>query len=177
MSAVAPWALSYLLFLSRLLANCDICSKMKAEAKSECQYPRCGRTKCTNGGVSVTVRQSSFKWKVAAPRVCWRNDHFLSDSRGHICHKLSNAAVRSQEEQVTDQYKSFRPTPCWQNRPKCEQPTRELNMTPVRLSSGCKDDKVKRFTGGMWMLIHSSCYVGGCACKMRKSYSPSWLWD
>lgn len=30
LSPVAPWALSYLLFLSRLLANCDICSEMKA---------------------------------------------------------------------------------------------------------------------------------------------------
>lgn len=82
LSPVAPWAPSYLLFLSRLLANCDICSKMKASAKSECQYPRCGQTKWTNGAVSVTALQSSFKWKVTAPHCVLEKWPFLIRQRG-----------------------------------------------------------------------------------------------
>lgn len=81
-SPVAPWALSYLLFTSRRLANSDICSKMKAWAKSECQYARHGQTKWTNGRVRVTVRQSSFKWKVTAWRCVLQKWPFLIRQQG-----------------------------------------------------------------------------------------------
>lgn len=75
LSPVAPWALSYLLFLSKLLANCDICSEMKAQAKSECQYPRRGWTRWTNGSMSV-------KWKVTARHCVLEKWPFLIRQRG-----------------------------------------------------------------------------------------------
>lgn len=73
----APWALSYLLFLSRLLANCDICSKMKAWGEN------------LNVNILATDRQneqteeclSLLHYHPSNERLqrlilCWRNDHF-----------------------------------------------------------------------------------------------------
>ena len=135
LSPVASWAVSYLLFLSRLPANCDICSKMKAWAKSECQYPRRRQTKWTNGGVAVTVQQSSLKWKVTVPHCVPQKWPFLIRQQGtHLSEGQWSCSLEPRRAE-SDQYKSFPPWPQWQNRPECEKVARELNMTS--LSSAC----------------------------------------
>lgn len=81
-SPVALLALSYLLFPSEPLSSRDICSKMKAAAKSECQYSKCGQTRRTNGRVSVAAWQSSFKWKVTVPHCVLEKWPFLIRQQG-----------------------------------------------------------------------------------------------
>lgn len=102
-----------------------------------------------NAGVSVTALCSSFKRKVTAPRVRRREMTIFNQAAGvegggghtSVRGLVKVAAreprgARNWSVQIIPPYPALPKRPCWQNRHKCEKPTGELNMTPVRLSSG-----------------------------------------
>lgn len=75
-SPVAPRGLSYLLFLSRLLANCDICSKMKASENLNANILVVDRqNEQTEECLSLCGSHPSNE-RLHLHIVYWRNGHF-----------------------------------------------------------------------------------------------------
>lgn len=134
-------------------ANRDICCEMKARGQiwmsiSSPPPPSLDGRSEAQECLSPALH-SSFKRKVTALRVRWREMTIFNQAAGvqgggdhtSVRGLVKVAAGKPREArnwsvQITLPYPALPNLPCWQNRHKCEKPTRELNMTPVRLSSG-----------------------------------------